>query len=118
MSRVLPLALYPDKGKVYIEKNYSNALHEGSQLLAINHQPINKLTNQLLRAIPADGYNQTFKEYLLTHGVFREGFALFVGQPREFILTVREPTVERFSVQYRPCRRQLSTHWPQPVLQK
>ena len=92
ISRVLPLALYPDKGKVYIEKNYSNALHEGSQLLTINNQPINKLTNQLLRAIPADGYNQTFKEHLLTHGVFREGFALLVGQPREFALTVREPT--------------------------
>ena len=92
VARVLPLALYPDRGRLYIEKNYSDTSHEGSQLLAINNQPINKLTDQLLRAIPADGYNQTFKEYLLAQGLFREGIALFVGQPRQFVLTVREPT--------------------------
>ena len=83
IARVLPLAIYPDKGRVYIEKNYSDTSHEGSQLLAINNQPINKLIDQLLRAIPADGYNQTVKEYLLDQGLFREGIALLIGQPRE-----------------------------------
>ena len=67
VARVLPLALYPDRGRLYIEKNYSDTSHEGSQLLAINNQPINKLTDQLLRAIWPTG-QPNFKEYLLASG--------------------------------------------------
>lgn len=92
ITRMLPLMIYLDQGKVYIERNYSNSRHEGSQLLAINKHRVDKLLSQLLQAIPADGYNQTFKEHLLAQGLFREGIAILLGQPSQFVLDVQEPS--------------------------
>lgn len=90
LAKALPFRFYFSQGKLYIHQNLIDATHEGAQLLTVNGVSVDSLIARLLLCLPADGYNQTFKQDLLNHGLFREGYALYIGQPNSFAVTARD----------------------------
>jgi len=84
--RLLPLNFHCRNGKLYISKDFNNSGHEGAEVLSINKTATRKIFKQLLNSLPADGYNETFKYHLLSTGAFREGYALYFGQPDTFVI--------------------------------
>ena len=70
-SALLPLEVFIDKDKkVYVVKNYANnnpSIPLKAEILSINEHPIGEILHTLIKAIPADGYNETEKILLLNH---------------------------------------------------
>ena len=69
-STLLPLEVFIDQDKkVYVVKNYSNnpSIPLKAEILAINEHPVSEILHTLIKAIPADGYNETEKILLLNH---------------------------------------------------
>lgn len=69
-STLLPLEVFIDKGKkVYVVKNYSSnpSIPLKAEILSINERPIGEILHTLIKAIPADGYNESEKILLLNH---------------------------------------------------
>lgn len=86
-TRLLPFDFLCRKGKLYIRKSFTDRDYDGTEILFINNRETEKILSTLLHCLPADGYNETFKYSVLSNGAFREGYALFFGQPDVF--TVR-----------------------------
>ncbi len=59
-------------------------------MLSINNIETKEIITTLLSTLPADGYNETFKYYWLSNGAFREGYALFYGQPDHFTIQSKD----------------------------
>ncbi|GAA4420002.1 S41 family peptidase [Nibrella viscosa] len=91
-TRILPFDLFCQGEKLYIRKDFTNKGYEGVEVLAINNIETKKIIQTLLNSIPSDGYNQTFKYNLLTKGAFREGYALYYGQPEKFTIQAIDNT--------------------------
>jgi len=90
-SNIIPIEVFIDSGKhVFITKFYGrDSLHLLKQeLLSINNKPIKQILTQLLRSIPADGYNETGKIRLLNYR-FPHWYRSIIESPAEFSLTVR-----------------------------
>jgi hypothetical protein len=85
-QKLLPFNFFCRNGKLWITKNFGNTEYESLEILSINNLTTKEIFQTLLNTLPADGYNETFKYHLLTAGAFREGFALYFGQPDSFIL--------------------------------
>lgn len=72
--------------RLFITKNLSadSTIAKGSEILSINNIPAAKLVDSLYGYITADGYNTTFKRYLMNHnGLFAERYRfLFPGKER------------------------------------
>ena len=69
-STLLPLEVFIDKEKkVYVVKNYAldPSIPLKAEILAINEHPIGEVLHTLIKAIPADGYNESEKILLLNH---------------------------------------------------
>jgi hypothetical protein len=60
---LFPFQVYFNDNKAYVVKNYSatTSILAGDEILSINGQSIDKITDQLLSLIPSDGYNLTMK---------------------------------------------------------
>lgn len=60
----LPFDIYPVNNKVLVKQSFSsdkNHPEEYDRILAIDHQPIASLLEELFQYIPSDGNNKTFK---------------------------------------------------------
>jgi hypothetical protein len=72
--------------RLFITKNLSadSTIAKGSEILSINNIPAARLVDSLYGYITADGYNTTFKRYLMNHnGLFAERYRfLFPGKER------------------------------------
>lgn len=69
-STLLPIEVFIDKNKkVYVVKNYSKnpSIPLKAEILSINERPIGETLHTLIKAIPADGYNESEKILLLNH---------------------------------------------------
>ncbi len=69
-STLLPFEVFIDEDKkVYVVKNYDNnpSIPLTAEILSINEHPIGEILHTLIKAIPADGYNETEKILLLNH---------------------------------------------------
>lgn len=69
-ATLIPLEIFiSSERKVYIAKDYSayQTLSLKSEIVTINDKPIQEILTTLLKAIPADGYNETVKILLLNH---------------------------------------------------
>lgn len=69
-STLLPFEVFIDQDKkVFVVKNYTNtpAIPLKAEILAINDCPIGEILHTLIKAIPADGYNESEKILLLNH---------------------------------------------------
>ena len=87
LRKLLPLDVYYSQGRAYIREDFDEAAaHEGLEIRAINQVPIGQLTTHFMTVLPTDGYNETHKYYLLEQGAFREGYALLMGQPDQFVI--------------------------------
>ena len=64
--------------KLYILKNNSKdpTITPGTEILSINSIPASEVISRLSACIPSDGYNKTFKEFILNAGSFP---SLFTG---------------------------------------
>lgn len=88
----IPINITRLEDKYYVAENLSGetALKKGTQLMAINRQPISEIVAALLPYIPADGDNETRKYYAL-----RTGFYWYYGVYLQALDT------DRFAVQYK-----------------
>lgn len=69
-STLLPFEVFiSEDKKVFVVKNYSSnpSIPLKSEILSINEQPIAEILHTLIKAIPADGYNESEKILLLNH---------------------------------------------------
>lgn len=89
ITQVLPFDFICQERKVYIRKGLNNEGYDGAELLSINDIETGKIVETLFNSISGDGYNETFKSNLLTKGAFREGYALYFGQPDRFIIQAK-----------------------------
>lgn len=89
-TNLLPFELFVQNEKVYIRRSFTdNKYKGGEEVLSINKVPIQQILNRLMASIPADGYNQTFKYHVLSHGVITEGYALHFGDPEIFTIETK-----------------------------
>jgi len=86
--QLLPFNFFCRDGKLYISRDFNNTGHAGAEVISINNRATNRTLETLLNSLPADGYNESFKYHLLSAGAFREGFALYFGQPDTFLMEV------------------------------
>ncbi|MBD0331749.1 MAG: hypothetical protein ICV66_03765 [Chitinophagaceae bacterium] len=108
---LLPFDFFCQNGKLYIRKSLNGKKYEGREILSINNIETKEILKTLLNNIPADGYNETFKYHLLSNGAFREGFAIFFGQPNTFTLQSIDSSNQQlysFTVQAIPPQKEIS----------
>ncbi|MEO5984007.1 MAG: S41 family peptidase [Ferruginibacter sp.] len=101
LTNLLPFDFFCKEGKVYIQKSFAGKMVEASEVLSINNIEMKEIISKLLQRLPADGYNETYKYHILTKGAFIKGYALFFGQPANFILQTKDSSnqLHTFSVQ-------------------
>ncbi|WP_148289282.1 S41 family peptidase [Fibrella aestuarina] len=79
--RPFPVDVAVLNDRLYVRENRStdSTIQRGSEILAIDGHPAQPLLNQFYRYISSDGYNQTFKSYVLNTGSFGSYYALVCG---------------------------------------
>lgn len=79
--RPFPVDVFVLDDKLYVRENRSTdtTVRRGSELLAINGRPAGTLLKQFYKYISSDGYNQTFKPYVLNTGLFSSYYMLAIG---------------------------------------
>ncbi|PSR56721.1 hypothetical protein AHMF7605_26115 [Adhaeribacter arboris] len=119
-TSLLPFDFLCQNGRLFIRRNWNGEAYVGAEVLAINHVETKHILRTLLGSIPADGDNETFKFQRLSQGAFREGYALFYGQPEHFTIQVRDstqPQAYSFPVQaLSPKRLVANQTYPSPFL--
>jgi hypothetical protein len=92
--KCIPLTLTFINHNAFIKDDFSGKANDkiGWEVSAINGKSISEITQTLFKALPADGYNQTFKYHILEGGLFREGYALYIDQPAKFLVEVIDPS--------------------------
>ena len=94
-SRPYPVDVFVLNHKLYVRENRSTdtTIRRGSEILAVNGRPAGTLLNQFYQYISSDGYNQTFKPYVLNTGLFASYYMLAVGMDSTAQqLTLRDST--------------------------
>jgi hypothetical protein len=115
-AKVFPLDVRYVNGRAFVERNYSDnrAVPLGAEIVAINGTPMAEVTEKVLVARTADGYNRMPK-YELANRIFWLYYYVMVGDPGRFDLDLRDPvtgSVQRFAVDGVPSvymRPQFST---------
>ncbi len=79
--RAFPVGIFVLNNRLFVRENYSTdtTVRRGTEILAVNGRATGTLLPQFYRYISSDGYNQTFKPYILNTGVFSTYYALAVG---------------------------------------
>lgn len=92
--KCIPLTLTFINNSAFIKTAFSGEAKDktGWQIISINGKSINAIIQTLFKALPADGYNQTFKYHILEGPLFREGYALYIDQPVKFSVEVIDPS--------------------------
>lgn len=111
---LLPFDFFCRDRKLYIQKCLNDKGYEGLNVLSINNITSEKILDTLLKCIPADGDNETFKYFLLSKGAFKEGCALFFGQPEYFEIKAVDSSrhLHSFKVQAIAPKRNTDTLLP------
>ncbi len=95
--KCIPLTLTFINNNAFIKYDFSSEAKgkTGWQVLSVNGKSIGEIIQTLFKALPADGYNQTFKYHILEGSLFREGYALCIDQPAKFSVEVIDPSTGR-----------------------
>ncbi len=95
--KTFPLVFKFIKGRAFIKKDFgeNKNIVLGAEVIAINHVMIKDIVSKFFKLLPADGYNETYKYSLLQGGLFREAYAMFVGEPNEFIIDAIDPGTKK-----------------------
>ncbi len=106
--KCLPLTLTFINNNAFIKYDFSNKAQDktGWQVISINGKSINEIVQTLFKALPADGYNQTFKYHILEGPLFRQGYALYVDQPAKFSVEVIDPSTRKHELLKIPASTQ------------
>jgi hypothetical protein len=58
--------------KLYVRQNNSGdtSIKIGDEIVSIEGKPVNNIIDTIMRSIPSDGYNQTFKTFIINRGEF------------------------------------------------
>lgn len=80
-TRPFPVDVFVLDEKLYVRENRSadTTVRRGSEILAVNGRPAGTLLKQFYSYISSDGYNQTFKPYVLNTGLFNTYYTLAIG---------------------------------------
>ncbi|XWW47652.1 hypothetical protein JYG30_09500 [Fibrella sp. USSR17] len=79
--RPFPVDVFVLDNKLYVRENRSTdtTVRRGAEILAVNGYPAGTLLNRFYQYISSDGYNQTFKPYVLNTGLFTSYYTLAFG---------------------------------------
>ena len=86
LTKLLPFDFFCREEKIYIANDYNNTGQTGAEILSINNNSSKKILKALLKSLPADGCNETYKYHLLNQGALREGYALYFDQSDFFVI--------------------------------
>ncbi len=105
--RPFPVDVFVLDDKLYVRQNRSTdtTVRRGSEILAVNGRPTAVLLKQFYQYISSDGYNQTFKPYVLNTGLFNTYYTLAFGiDSTAQRLTMRDSTgaVRTYTFRTRP----------------
>ena len=105
--RPFPVDVFVLDNRLYVRENRSTdtSVVRGSEILSVNGRSAATLLNQFYQYISSDGYNQTFKPYVLNTGLFGTYYSLAVGlDSTAQQLTVRDSSgvVRRLTFRTRP----------------
>lgn len=103
--RPFPVDVAVLNDRLYVRENRSadSTIQRGSEILAIDGQPAKTLLNKFYQYISSDGYNQTFKAYVLNTGSFGSYYALVCGlDSTARRLTIRDTTGTTRTLTFRP----------------
>ncbi|MBK9487857.1 MAG: hypothetical protein IPO07_03000 [Haliscomenobacter sp.] len=87
-----------EERRVFVTKNYSNnpSIPTSAEILSINDRSIADILKTLIKAIPADGYNETEKILLLNHR-FAFWYQTMIEVNEHFAVEIRfQEKVERY----------------------
>lgn len=90
---VMPLGIYLADGKAYVDADYGSmsGVPLGSEVLAINGEPIARIVERMLAGISSDARNTSAKMHRLNRNFFLY-YYYFWGETPRFDLTIKEPT--------------------------
>lgn len=79
--RAFPVDVAVLNNRLYVRENRStdSSIRRGAEIVAINDRPAEAVLQQLYQYISSDGYNQTFKPYVLNASNFGSYYALVLG---------------------------------------
>lgn len=88
----LPFAVKFISGRAYILQNFNseNQIPLGSEIMLINDKPVSQLLSELIKVLPSDGKNETYK-YRILDWYFPEKYFLYIEQPDNFKLEYLPP---------------------------
>ncbi|WP_370729265.1 S41 family peptidase [Fibrella arboris] len=112
-TRPFPVDVFVLDDKLYVRENRSTdtTVRRGAQIVAVNGRPAGTLLKQFYKYISSDGYNQTFKPYVLNTGLFNSYYALAIGlDSTAQQLTLRDSTgaVRTLTFRVRPDKLKLA----------
>ncbi|MBN1481418.1 hypothetical protein EH223_03535 [candidate division KSB1 bacterium] len=95
----LPLDIKYIDNKAYIITDYSHnpAIQAGMQVLSINGMSSSNIWQQLVACIPADGYNQSQKTFVINNN-FSSAYSSYIAHCEQFDLECLTSTGEKMSV--------------------
>jgi hypothetical protein len=91
-GRVLPLGIYLDGGRAYVDADYGSGsgVRLGSEVLAIDGEPMAAIVARLTAGIPADARNESLKVRRLNREFYLHHL-FWHGDAPSFALQVRDP---------------------------
>lgn len=89
-GKLFPLYLYFTADRAFVRCNYADILSAGTEILAINNQPIAQITQQLFRYLPSDGSITTKKMNTLNNGAFAFLYRWVIGNDSLFAVKYKD----------------------------
>ena len=103
--RAFPVDVFVLNNRLFVRENRSTdtTVRRGTEILAVNGKSAGTLLSLFYRYISSDGYNQTFKPFVLNTGLFSSYYALAVGtDTTAHRLTLRDSTGLVRTLTFRP----------------
>lgn len=90
-SAYLPFSTMIIGGRLYIVDDYNIAnIPAGSEVIAIDGQPVEEVVGVMFNSLSADGYNETKKEYIINHW-FNALYYHYIDNPASFVVEYVSP---------------------------
>ncbi len=95
-AKVFPLDIRYVDGRAFVEKNLSpnKTIPPGAEILSINGAPMSEVTEKVLTAKSADGFNRTPK-YEIANLTFWVNYFLLVDNSEVFKIEARDPRTKK-----------------------
>jgi C-terminal processing protease CtpA/Prc len=83
--------------KLYVKQNNSddNSIKVGDEIVSIENKPVGKIIDTMMRSIPSDGYNQTFKTFSINQDQFDQLYNFLWKAKDTTVIEIKQNNITR-----------------------